>query len=443
MINSQNEKKAEKAELMTLNTDCWQYFKESHSAALSALHEKFDVEITTSTCIEIVSKTNSYGDVKEAAHWLREVIASVGVIKKMTLCGIYDKEMLRKSMPEMSGVIFENKGDLLQVIGPEMSLRKLNLFLRDASANPLEPPIEVPTSLVVPGPLRHGKHDTDPEGVSDTDYRNAKASDRKIIDDSGSLSVADKGSERGSTDLKSLTHHRGLSGEVVNTKQKIIDSGARPKQNKSASTKIGGISVEQKSEQSQMSRHDIIKLATGADSAEFTDDESDDNSAEDIGKHNSGKQRQECYSSDVDDFFCGFTHTKSKQSIILCTADITKMTVDAIVNAANAHMMHMGGVALAIAKAAGPQLQQESTEYMNKNKKDLKVAETVVTNGYKLPAKHVIHVTGPRWMDYTGKEKKAIVDLRKTVANVFRKAHAKSFRSIALPAISSGSYVQL
>ena len=111
--------------------------------------------------------------------------------------------------------------------------------------------------------------------------------------------------------------------------------------------------------------------------------------------------------------------------------------MDCIVNAANEHLMHGGGVAYAISDAAGYQFDQESTQYIKDNG-PIPVGSCCVTSAGKLPYKHVIHTVGPRWGDYTDKEK-CLQDLQKSVMVTFEKADELHMKSIAIPAISSGN----
>lgn len=124
-------------------------------------------------------------------------------------------------------------------------------------------------------------------------------------------------------------------------------------------------------------------------------------------------------------------------SIKVYVGSITRLNVDCIVNTANEHLMHGGGVAAAISDAAGNQFNQESAQYIKDNG-PIPVGRYCVTSAGKLPYKHVIHTVGPRWSDYTDKEK-CLQDLQKSVIVTFEKADELNMKSIAIPAISSGN----
>jgi putative ATPase len=114
--------------------------------------------------------------------------------------------------------------------------------------------------------------------------------------------------------------------------------------------------------------------------------------------------------------------------------DITKQNTEAIVNAANSHLKHGGGVAAAIVRTGGEEIQRESDEYV-KAHGPVPVSQVAVTKAGRLRAKYVLHVVGPRWGEGNEHEK-----LYKAVQNVLRKAEELSLSSISIPAISSGIF---
>lgn len=114
--------------------------------------------------------------------------------------------------------------------------------------------------------------------------------------------------------------------------------------------------------------------------------------------------------------------------------DITKENVDAIVNAANSHLAHGGGVALAISRAGGSDINRESMDYVNEHG-PIKTGEVAVTKGGKLKAKFVIHAVGPIYGE--GDEN---IKLSMAFENALFKADELRVKSISFPAISSGIY---
>lgn len=114
--------------------------------------------------------------------------------------------------------------------------------------------------------------------------------------------------------------------------------------------------------------------------------------------------------------------------------DITKQDTDAIVNAANSYLKHGGGVAAAIVRAGGEEIQRESDEYVKKHG-PVPVSEVAVTGAGKLRAKYVLHVVGPRWGEGNEHEK-----LYRAVQNVLKKAEELKLTSLSVPAVSSGIF---
>ena len=132
------------------------------------------------------------------------------------------------------------------------------------------------------------------------------------------------------------------------------------------------------------------------------------------------------------------THSNIRVDVI--KSDITSLTVDAIVNAANSRLCHGGGVAKAISKKAGPGLQKECDDFVKGHGK-IPVTGLFVSKGFKLPAKHVIHAVGPRWKYYgEGKREECARDLRRTVLHCLFEANKRGCHSIAIPSISAGEF---
>jgi O-acetyl-ADP-ribose deacetylase (regulator of RNase III) len=114
-------------------------------------------------------------------------------------------------------------------------------------------------------------------------------------------------------------------------------------------------------------------------------------------------------------------------------ADIARLAVDAIVNAANSSLAGGGGVDYAVHHAAGPELAVAATAFA-----PCLAGNAVLTPGFRLPARFVIHAVGPRWRGGQQGERET---LRAAYDRSFDLARSqKEIRSIAFPAISTGAY---
>ena len=124
------------------------------------------------------------------------------------------------------------------------------------------------------------------------------------------------------------------------------------------------------------------------------------------------------------------------QRIELIKGDITKLKVDAIVNAANSSLMGGGGVDGAIHRAGGAAILEECKKIVGRQG-GCKTGEAVITTGGNLPARYVIHTVGPVWNG--GKNNEAIL-LANCYRNSLQLAVEHKISSIAFPNISTGIY---
>lgn len=120
----------------------------------------------------------------------------------------------------------------------------------------------------------------------------------------------------------------------------------------------------------------------------------------------------------------------------LIKGDITKLNVDAIVNAANTSLLGGGGVDGAIHRAGGPQIL-EACKAIRNAQGGCATGEAVITTGGKLKAKYVLHTVGPVWQGGINNEEKL---LSNAYHNSLKLATSKQVKTMAFPNISTGVY---
>jgi len=126
--------------------------------------------------------------------------------------------------------------------------------------------------------------------------------------------------------------------------------------------------------------------------------------------------------------------TAAGQTLRVVRGDLTREPVEAIVNAANEHLAHGGGVAGAIVRRGGYQIQEESNRWV-RDHGPVPTGSAAITGAGNLPACYVIHAVGPVWG--SGDEE---AKLSSAVRSTLELAALHSIRSVSLPAISSGIF---
>ncbi len=121
-----------------------------------------------------------------------------------------------------------------------------------------------------------------------------------------------------------------------------------------------------------------------------------------------------------------------QEKVEIVQGDITRLNVDAIVNAANNSLLGGGGVDGAIHRAAGPKLRDECRRL-----RGCPTGEAKITKGFDLPARFVIHTVGPVWKGGTEGESRKLASCYQ---NCFAFVRQFNIKTIAFPAISTGAY---
>ncbi|MGE4293514.1 MAG: macro domain-containing protein [Desulfovibrio sp.] len=130
------------------------------------------------------------------------------------------------------------------------------------------------------------------------------------------------------------------------------------------------------------------------------------------------------------------TWTFSGNILVIENNDLLRAETDAIVNAANSRLAGGGGVDGAIQRAAGPRLLQAGLEHVRLHG-PLPTGQSLLTPGFDLPQRHVIHTVGPIWRGGNAREPEL---LRSAYTSCLRLAQAHDIGSLAFPAISCGAY---
>ncbi|XP_068559360.1 protein mono-ADP-ribosyltransferase PARP14-like [Cebidichthys violaceus] len=156
-----------------------------------------------------------------------------------------------------------------------------------------------------------------------------------------------------------------------------------------------------------------------------------------LGTENQEEEEDE-NSEDVINGLC-YSKVKTASGVLVSVskANICSFGVDAVVNAANEDLQHIGGLALALLNAAGPELQKISNDHIATRGK-LRPGDAIVTGACRLPCKYVVHAVGPRFSDFD--RKTSVSRLKLAVKNSLTQAETVNCSTVALPAISSGVF---
>ena len=123
------------------------------------------------------------------------------------------------------------------------------------------------------------------------------------------------------------------------------------------------------------------------------------------------------------------------QAVVVVQGDITAARTDVIVNAANEHLVHGGGVAAALAAVGGEEFVQESRRWVSENG-PVQPGQAAVTTGGALAARWVVHVVGPRYRE--GQDNETL--LRQAVRAALDAAAELGAKTVAMPALSTGVF---